>query len=212
MLSQEPWHWPRTLLDYRTWWHVTLSWPWWEWLVHRLQLMVYNIVCLTPARTWWQNIFLQQVCVTFIFPCFVWSTYSRGILNFFRSTNFLIEYQGYNNEMQKNCPCYSIDCTCILLFTMYYYLVILPGLYGMIGTLLGPLMHLGGPVVTRAAMYTGALISGLTLAAMTAPSEKYLHMSGPLMMGFCAVFAASIATAFFPPTGFFITNLMILNP
>ena len=71
----------------------------------------------------------------------------------------------------------------------------------MIGTVLGPLMHLGGPVVTRAAMYTGALVSGLTLAAMTAPSEKYLQMSGPLMMGFCAVFAASVATAFLPPTG-----------
>jgi len=75
------------------------------------------------------------------------------------------------------------------------------GLYGMIGTLLGPMMHLGGPMVTRAAMYTGALVSGLTLAAMTAPSEKYLQMSGPLMMGFAAVFAASVATAFLPPTG-----------
>ena len=75
------------------------------------------------------------------------------------------------------------------------------GLYGLLGTMLGPLMHLGGPVVTRAAMYTGALVSGLTVAAMTAPSEQYLQMSGPLMMGFCAVFAASIATAFLPPTG-----------
>ena len=64
-------------------------------------------------------------------------------------------------------------------------------------------------MVTRAAMYTGALVSGLTLAAMTAPSEKYLQMSGPLMMGFAAVFAASVATAFLPPTGRCLEYLLI---
>jgi len=75
------------------------------------------------------------------------------------------------------------------------------GLYGIIGTVLGPMMHVGGPAVTRAAMYTGALVAGLTLAAVTAPSERYLQMSGPLMMGFCVVAAASLASAFLPPTG-----------
>ena len=74
------------------------------------------------------------------------------------------------------------------------------GLYGMIGTLLGPVLHLGGPLVSRAAIYTGALVFGLTLAAVTAPSEHYLQMSGPLMMGFCAVAAATIGSAFLPQT------------
>jgi len=72
------------------------------------------------------------------------------------------------------------------------------GLYTMIGTLLGPMLHIGGPIVSRAALYTGALVFGLTMAAVTAPSEHYLQMSGPLMMGFCVVAAASIATAFVP--------------
>lgn len=75
------------------------------------------------------------------------------------------------------------------------------GLYGMIGTLLGPLLHLGGPIVSRAAMYTGSLVGGLTLAAVTAPSEHYLQYSGPLMMGFCVVAAATVATAFMKPSG-----------
>jgi len=97
------------------------------------------------------------------------------------------------NSLQRSLPYTSEN-----MVTKY---LLAAGLYGMIGTVLGPLMHLGGPLVTRAAMYTGALVSGLTLAAMTAPSEQYLQMSGPLMMGFCAVFAASIATAFLPPTG-----------
>jgi len=76
--------------------------------------------------------------------------------------------------------------------------VLAGGLYTMMGTLLGPMMHIGGPIVSRAALYTGALVFGLTMAAVTAPSEHYLQMSGPLMMGFCAVAAATLASAFVP--------------
>lgn len=74
-------------------------------------------------------------------------------------------------------------------------------LYGLIGLLLSPAMAMGGPALTRAALCTGGLVAGLTGAAVTAPSEKFLTMSGPLMMGFGAVFAASIATNFMGPTG-----------
>ena len=49
-----------------------------------------------------------------------------------------------------------------------------------------------GPLVARAAMYTAAVVGGLSLTAATAPSEKYLHMSGPLSIGLGVVLVASI--------------------
>lgn len=58
---------------------------------------------------------------------------------------------------------------------------------------------MGGPILTRAAWYTAGIVGGLSATAITAPSEKFLMMSGPLAMGFGVVFMANIGTFFLPP-------------
>ncbi len=42
-------------------------------------------------------------------------------------------------------------------------------------------------------------MGGLSVVATTAPSEKFLNMSGPLAIGLGLVFAASLGSIFFPP-------------
>merc|ERR1712228_589003 len=48
--------------------------------------------------------------------------------------------------------------------------------------------------------YTAGIVGGLTTVAVTAPSDKFLYMGGPLAMGLGVVFMASIGSAFLPPT------------
>ena len=55
-------------------------------------------------------------------------------------------------------------------------------------------------MINRAAWYTAGVVGGLTTVAVTAPSDKFLYMGGPLAMGFGVVFMASIGSAFLPPT------------
>ncbi|XP_046636075.1 growth hormone-inducible transmembrane protein-like [Daphnia pulicaria] len=69
-----------------------------------------------------------------------------------------------------------------------------------IGAVIAPMCFLGGPLLLRAAMYTAGIVGGLSTVAVCAPSEKFLNMGGPLAIGFGAVFAASIGSAFLPPT------------
>merc|ERR1712241_28286 len=69
-----------------------------------------------------------------------------------------------------------------------------------VGAVIAPLCMLGGPILTRAAWYTAGVVGGLSTIAITAPSEKFLYMGGPLAMGFGVVFMSSIASAFLPPT------------
>lgn len=69
-----------------------------------------------------------------------------------------------------------------------------------LGAVVAPICLLGGPLLTRAAWYTAAMVGGLSTVALCAPSEKFLYMGGPLAMGFGVVFASSIATMFLPPT------------
>lgn len=66
------------------------------------------------------------------------------------------------------------------------------------GLSLAPLMVLGGPLVLRAAMMTGAVVGGLTLVAVTAPSDKFLYMGGVLGMGLGVVVVSSLGTMFLP--------------
>ena len=49
-----------------------------------------------------------------------------------------------------------------------------------------------GPLVARAAVYTAGVVGGLTLTAACAPSEKYLHMGGPLALGLGVILVASL--------------------
>ncbi|CAB4060209.1 GHITM [Lepeophtheirus salmonis] len=60
-------------------------------------------------------------------------------------------------------------------------------------------LSLGGPLLLRAAMYTGGMLSALSIVSVTAPSEKFLYMGGPLAMGLGVVFASSIGSFFLPP-------------
>lgn len=48
--------------------------------------------------------------------------------------------------------------------------------------------------------YTAGIVGGLSTVAVCAPSEKFLYMGGPLAIGFGVVFAASLGSAFLPPT------------
>uniref|UniRef100_A0A1I7X3H2 Growth hormone-inducible transmembrane protein n=1 Tax=Heterorhabditis bacteriophora TaxID=37862 RepID=A0A1I7X3H2_HETBA len=67
------------------------------------------------------------------------------------------------------------------------------------GAVLAPMCYLGGPVLMRAAWYTAGIVAGLSATAITAPSEKFLMISGPLAMGLGVVFVANIGTFFLPP-------------
>merc|ERR1719278_2571756 len=69
-----------------------------------------------------------------------------------------------------------------------------------LGAVVAPICLLGGPLLTRAAWYTAGMVGGLSTVALTAPSDKFLYMGGPLAMGFGVIFASSIATMFLPPT------------
>lgn len=72
---------------------------------------------------------------------------------------------------------------------------------GTIGAVIAPLALLGGPLIIRAAWMTAGVVGGLSAIAVTAPSEKFLNMAGPLAIGLGVVFASSIASNFIPPTG-----------
>ncbi|GMS96802.1 hypothetical protein PENTCL1PPCAC_18977 [Pristionchus entomophagus] len=70
---------------------------------------------------------------------------------------------------------------------------------GVMGAVLAPMCFLGGPVLVRAAWYTAGIVAGLSTVAMTAPSEKFLMMGGPLAMGLGVVFVSNIGMFFLPP-------------
>jgi len=67
-----------------------------------------------------------------------------------------------------------------------------------VGAVIAPMCLLGGPILTRAAWYTAGIVGGLTTVAVTAPSDKFLYMGGPLAMGLGVVFMASLGSAFLP--------------
>ncbi|EFA03190.1 growth hormone-inducible transmembrane protein [Tribolium castaneum] len=71
---------------------------------------------------------------------------------------------------------------------------------GTMGAVLAPMCFLGGPLLIRAAWYTAGIVGGLSTVAVCAPSEKFMNMGAPLAMGLGVVFAASIGSAFLPPT------------
>ncbi|EDW32683.1 GL18256 [Drosophila persimilis] len=69
-----------------------------------------------------------------------------------------------------------------------------------LGAVIAPLCFIGGPVLTRAALYTGGIVGGLSTIAACAPSDKFLYMGGPLAIGLGFVFASSLASMWLPPT------------
>merc|ERR1712193_503518 len=71
---------------------------------------------------------------------------------------------------------------------------------GIVGAVIAPLAFLGGPLLVRAACYTGGVVGGLSTVALCAPSDRFLHWGGALGMGLGVVFVSSIASSFLPPT------------
>ena len=69
-----------------------------------------------------------------------------------------------------------------------------------IGAVVAPLCFLGGPILTRAALYTTGVVGGLSTVACCAPSDKFMYMGGPLAVGLGLVLASSLAGMWLPPT------------
>ncbi|EDW75080.1 uncharacterized protein Dwil_GK19984 [Drosophila willistoni] len=69
-----------------------------------------------------------------------------------------------------------------------------------LGGVIAPLCFIGGPILTRAALYTGGIVGGLSTIAVCAPNDKFLYMGGPLAIGLGVVFASSLASMWLPPT------------
>ncbi|KAH8258915.1 hypothetical protein KR038_003537 [Drosophila bunnanda] len=69
-----------------------------------------------------------------------------------------------------------------------------------LGAVIAPMCFVGGPILTRAALYTGGIVGGLSTIAACAPSDKFLYMGGPLAIGLGVVFASSLASMWLPPT------------
>ncbi|OXA38966.1 growth hormone-inducible transmembrane protein [Folsomia candida] len=71
---------------------------------------------------------------------------------------------------------------------------------GVMGVVLAPMLLLGGPLLLRAAIMTSGIVGGLSAIAISAPSEKFLNMGGPLGIGLGVVFASSLGSMFVPMT------------
>uniref|UniRef100_A0A7S2U0G5 Uncharacterized protein n=2 Tax=Lotharella oceanica TaxID=641309 RepID=A0A7S2U0G5_9EUKA len=66
------------------------------------------------------------------------------------------------------------------------------------GLMISPVGFLGGPIILQAAAGTGLMVGGISSVAMTAPSESFLWMAGPLNMGLGMVVLASLGRFVFP--------------
>uniref|UniRef100_A0A5K3FK04 Growth hormone-inducible transmembrane protein n=1 Tax=Mesocestoides corti TaxID=53468 RepID=A0A5K3FK04_MESCO len=70
-----------------------------------------------------------------------------------------------------------------------------------LGGILAPICLVGGPILTRAALYTGGIVGGLSAVAISAPSDRFLTWGGPLAIGLGVVFVSSLGSMFLSPMG-----------
>ncbi|VDM31743.1 unnamed protein product [Hydatigera taeniaeformis] len=70
-----------------------------------------------------------------------------------------------------------------------------------LGGVVAPVCLLGGPILTRAAVYTGGIVGGLSVVAISAPSDRFLRWGGPLAIGLGVVFVSSLGSMFLSPMG-----------
>eukprot|EP00478_Filoreta_tenera_P001397 GABV01001419.1.p1 GENE.GABV01001419.1~~GABV01001419.1.p1 ORF type:complete len:292 (+),score=110.70 GABV01001419.1:104-877(+) len=68
--------------------------------------------------------------------------------------------------------------------------------------MLAPMGFMGGPLLLRAAMGTGAVVGSLAAVAATAPDGQFLNMRGMLGVGLGVVIGASLGTMFLPNVAF----------
>lgn len=71
---------------------------------------------------------------------------------------------------------------------------------GVMGAVIAPMCFMGGPVLVRALLYTSGIVGALSTVAACAPSDRFLHMGGPLAIGLGIIFASSLANMWLPPT------------
>lgn len=69
---------------------------------------------------------------------------------------------------------------------------------GIMGMSLAPVCMMAGPIVGRAALYTGGIVGGLSLVAANSPNDRFLKMGGTLGIGLGVVVVASFGSMFFP--------------
>ena len=66
------------------------------------------------------------------------------------------------------------------------------------GLSLVPICAMGGPLLLRAAAYTGVTVGGLCAIAACAPNDKFLNMGGALSIGLGVMIVTSLGTFFLP--------------
>lgn len=72
-----------------------------------------------------------------------------------------------------------------------------------LGGVVAPMCLLGGPILTRAAIYTLGIVGGLSAVAISAPSDRFLRWGGPLAIGLGVVFVSSLGKLLFVKFLFF---------
>ncbi|CAL8076111.1 unnamed protein product [Calicophoron daubneyi] len=80
-----------------------------------------------------------------------------------------------------------------------------------VGGMLMPACFIGGPVLTRAAFYTGGIVGGLSLVAASAPSDRFLNWGGPLAIGLGVVVVSSLGSMFLSPMSRIGSGLMSVS-
>ncbi|VDN96297.1 unnamed protein product [Rodentolepis nana] len=70
-----------------------------------------------------------------------------------------------------------------------------------LGGMIAPICLIGGPILTRAAIYTAGIVGGLSAVAVSAPSDRFLKWGGPLAIGLGVVFISSLGSMFLSPMG-----------
>jgi len=78
------------------------------------------------------------------------------------------------------------------------------------GATMAPAFFLGGPLVLRAAVYTGGVVGGLSLVAMASKSDQFLSWGQPLALGLGIVFVTSLGRVFLP-AHFFVAHSIMEN-
>jgi len=72
---------------------------------------------------------------------------------------------------------------------------------GIVGAIISPIVSIGGPVCLRAGAATLAIMSGLALTGMVAPSDAYVKMYGPVNAGCFLMLGACLVSFVAPPMG-----------
>eukprot|EP00301_Raphidiophrys_heterophryoidea_P018653 c3655_g1_i1.p1 GENE.c3655_g1_i1~~c3655_g1_i1.p1 ORF type:complete len:315 (-),score=59.34 c3655_g1_i1:154-1062(-) len=77
-----------------------------------------------------------------------------------------------------------------------------------IGVTLAPMLLMGGPMVMKAAIYTGAVVGSLSLVAMSANSDQFLSWGQPLAFGLGIIIVTSLGRIFLPAQYFIAHSMM----